>query len=194
VFHTLSSLDTGDDFKSFRNLQSCVGRFWFRFPTGESGADVYDRVRSWWSDAVMNVNLRPGYDTVDGLVVVTHGLTMRFVLMQLYGWSPTTFQSVWNAGNCHVYVLRKDLSLHGASPYRLDSEVGDMPHSSIDLMVVLKSGEKRLVTLSDYLSVPAPRTIQKDIVKKMLAEQHSDLKAEDIDDIDFQCGRFKKYC
>ncbi len=22
-----------------------VGRFWYRFPTGESGADVYDRIK-----------------------------------------------------------------------------------------------------------------------------------------------------
>lgn len=114
--------------------------------------------------------------------------------MQLYGWSPTTFQSVWNAGNCHVYVLRKDLTLPGTAPYHLDSECGDMPRSSIELMIILKSGDKRLVTLSDYLSIPAPRTTQKAIVKRMLAEQHGDLEEQDIAEIDFQCGRFKKYC
>ena len=110
-----------------------MGRFFYRFPTGESGADVYDRVKSWWADAVQHVNLRPGYQPVDGLVVVTHGLTLRCILMQLFGWSPTTFQSVWNAGNCAVYVLRKDLALPGASPYALDLTAGDAPRRSAGL-------------------------------------------------------------
>ena len=25
---------------------------------------------------------------------------MRLILMQLYGWSPNTFHTVWNADNC----------------------------------------------------------------------------------------------
>ena len=33
----------GDEFKSFRAEQQRVGRFFYRFPTGESGADVYGR-------------------------------------------------------------------------------------------------------------------------------------------------------
>jgi broad specificity phosphatase PhoE len=60
------------------------------------------------------------YDRVENLVVVTHGLTMRFILMQLFGWSPHTFHTVWNAGNCALYVLQLDASLPGRAPYRLD--------------------------------------------------------------------------
>jgi broad specificity phosphatase PhoE len=93
-----------EQFQVFRQEQKKVGRFWYRFPTGESGADVYDRVKSWWTESVATVNVRVGYEPVDALVVVTHGLTMRFVLMQLFSWSPTTFHSVWNAGNCDMYV------------------------------------------------------------------------------------------
>ena len=33
----------GDEFKAFRAEQMRVGRFFYRFPTGESGADVYGR-------------------------------------------------------------------------------------------------------------------------------------------------------
>lgn len=93
-----------EQFQVFRQEQKKVGRFWYRFPTGESGADVYDRVKSWWTESVATVNVRVGYEPVDALVVVTHGLTMRFVLMQLFSWSPTTFHSVWNAENCDLYV------------------------------------------------------------------------------------------
>jgi broad specificity phosphatase PhoE len=90
-------------FQLQRQEQQKIGRFWYRFATGESGADVYDRVKSWWFESVLNVNTRIGYEPIDAMVVVTHGLTMRFVLMQLFSWSPTTFHSVWNASNCDIY-------------------------------------------------------------------------------------------
>lgn len=194
----------GDDFENFREEQKKVGRFWYRFPTGESGSDVSDRVQSWWHDSVLNVNERVGYAPIDALVVVTHGLTMRFVLMQLYGWSPTTFHSVWNAENCDIYVLKKDLTKPGLSPYVLDETLGgNMPKSSIDLMVEFHSStsaeedaelkeddeddhrptqklHQKQFKLSDYLSIPPPRTTQLNLVKKKLVEQYP----EDIGSVD----------
>jgi broad specificity phosphatase PhoE len=171
----------GDEFQAFREMQRKVGRFWYRFPTGESGADVYDRVKSWWFESVLCVNDRVGYDPVDALVVATHGLTMRFVLMQLYSWSPTTFHSVWNADNCNVYVLRKDLQKPGMSPYVLEDRYGDMPRSSIDLMVELTNGETSIYKLEDYLGIPPPRTTRLELVKEKLEEQHSrTIRKEDI--------------
>eukprot|EP00980_Cylindrotheca_fusiformis_P004450 scaffold949_cov90-Cylindrotheca_fusiformis.AAC.3 len=172
----------GHDFQDFRNEQNKVGRFWYRFATGESGADVYDRVKSWWYDSVLNVNERYGYEPVDALVVVTHGLTMRFVLMQLFGWSPTTFHSVWNAGNCDTYVLRKDLTKPGMSPYVLDEQNGDMPRSSIDLQIefVSQPGVRQVYKLQDYLRLPPPRTMQLDLVKEKLAEQYPEIDKDDI--------------
>ncbi|KAL3931171.1 MAG: hypothetical protein SGBAC_011434, partial [Bacillariaceae sp.] len=184
----------GDDFQLFRQEQTKVGRFWYRFPTGESGSDVSDRVQSWWHDSVLNVNERFGYAPIDSLVVVTHGLTMRFVLMQLYGWSPTTFHSVWNADNCDVYVLKKDLSKPGLAPYVLDETYGgNMPKSSIDVLVEFQNNEntseedaesvnedrrsrpprnQKQFKLSDYLSIPPPRTTQVELVKEKLVEQY----------------------
>ena len=73
-----------------------VKSWWYRFPTGESRAEVLDRVKSWWYESVLRVNVRVGYAPIDGIVEVTHGLTLRFILMQLFGWSPTTFHSIWN--------------------------------------------------------------------------------------------------
>ena len=34
----------GDEFREFRAEQQRVGRFWYRFPTGESGADVFGAI------------------------------------------------------------------------------------------------------------------------------------------------------
>lgn len=42
-----------DTFIQLRADQRAVGRFFYRFPTGESGADVYDRVKQWWKDELM---------------------------------------------------------------------------------------------------------------------------------------------
>jgi len=148
----------------------------------ESGADVLDRVKSWWYESVLGVNLRVGYDAIDAMVVVTHGLTLRFILMQLFGWSPTTFHSVWNAQNCDIYVLQKDLSKPEASPYVLDGESGDVPRSTIDVMVELTnhssnnndgSSEQRILKLENYLSVPPPRTTRIRLIKRMLAQQYN---------------------
>jgi hypothetical protein len=167
--------------------QKKVGRFWYRFPTGESGSDVYDRVKSWWFDSVLNVNERVGYEPVDALVVVTHGLTMRFVLMQLFGWSPTTFHSVWNAENCDSYVLQKDLTKPGLSPYILDEKSGHVPKSSIDLLVEFMSqpGNRIVYKLHDYLRIPPPRTMQLDLVKEKLAEQYPEIDKNDIHSVVF---------
>ena len=35
-------------------------------------------------------------DQAKAVVVVTHGLTMRLILMQLFHWSPNTFHTVWS--------------------------------------------------------------------------------------------------
>eukprot|EP00934_Nitzschia_sp_Nitz4_P003475 Nitzschia sp. Nitz4//scaffold81_size91200//86431//90899//NITZ4_005004-RA/size91200-augustus-gene-0.81-mRNA-1//-1//CDS//3329558764//3465//frame0 len=178
----------GEDFQSLREEQKTVGRFWYRFPTGESGADVYDRVKSWWYESVLNVNCRVGYEHVDALVVVTHGLTMRFTLMQLFHWSPTTFHSVWNAGNCDMYVLEKDLQKPGMSPYILNDCLGDMPRSSVDLKVTFRNGHQHIFKLDDYLSIPPPRSTRIEHIKIKLAEQYATIDKEDIVDIHFDTG------
>ena len=92
-----------------------VGRFYYRRPTGESGADVYDRCVSFWHDLLngrvfqfqnkMFSATQGGRD--DALVIVTHGLTMRILLMSYFQWSPQTFDAVWNPGNADLWVLKK---------------------------------------------------------------------------------------
>lgn len=173
----------GDEFQHFRQEQTKVGRFWYRFPTGESGADVYDRVKSWWFESVLNVNSRVGYDPIDGMVIVTHGLTMRFVLMQLFHWSPTTFHSVWNAHNCDLYVLKKDLNKPGMSPYVLDDVLGESPQSSVDIAASFENGNTEVYKLTDYLSIPPPRTTRFEIIKEKLAEQYPSINVDQIEDI-----------
>jgi broad specificity phosphatase PhoE len=59
------------------------GRFYFRFPNGEAGTDVYDRVNDYWQDLMARPEQRgtsspaARADNVESVVLVTHGLLMR---------------------------------------------------------------------------------------------------------------------
>ena len=77
-----------------------------------------------WDSTLREINLQ-GRPHVDTVVVVTHGLTMRLLLMVLNGWSPNTFHTVWNAENCAMYVLRRDLRRPSDMPYVVDKGEGD---------------------------------------------------------------------
>lgn len=177
----------GDNFGDLREESKKVRRFWYRFPTGESGADVYDRTKQWWdSSMTRHVHEQTGARTI---VVVTHGLTMRLILMQLFHWSPNTFHTVWNPDNCAMFVLRKNLSKPGQWPYELDKNEGDEIESSIDLVVTFENRTKRTLTLFDYLSIPPPRTLQLELVKQLLEHQHG-LNGSSIINIDFFGEKF----
>lgn len=175
----------------FRREQLKVGRFYYRFPDGESGADVYDRVSAWWDGLRTTSWVKLDATCTEQwakstLVVVTHGITMRLILMQLYDWSPNTFHSIWNANNCDMVVLDKDLSCN--RHYRINKELSDPIRSSIDIMVTLKEKEgkqsRKMVFahnapkeerddrgLDGWLEVPQPRSHQHSYIKKMVYEQ-----------------------
>lgn len=89
-----------------------MGRFYYRRPNAESSADVFDRVSSFWdsllsegsSSLLLGRSLK--FDTA---VLVTHGLTIRLLLMAIFQWSVPTFESVYNIGNCEHVALRKNM-------------------------------------------------------------------------------------
>ncbi|GAX81779.1 hypothetical protein CEUSTIGMA_g9207.t1 [Chlamydomonas eustigma] len=81
------------------------GRFWFRFPNGESGADVYDRLTI-FEDHLVRDMIIGRYSGVS-LVLVTHGLTLRIFLMKWFHWTVDEFLEVYNPKNCDPVVLEK---------------------------------------------------------------------------------------
>ncbi|CAK9009439.1 unnamed protein product [Durusdinium trenchii] len=90
-----------------------VGRFYYRRPNAESSADVFDRVTQFWDklfgDFTGNGMLTRDEVKYDLCLVVTHGLTIRLMLMCLFEWSVETFGTVWNLGNCEHVTLQKNL-------------------------------------------------------------------------------------
>ncbi|XP_031501184.1 phosphoglycerate mutase-like protein AT74 [Nymphaea colorata] len=85
------------------------GRFFFRFPEGESAADVYDRVTSFleslWRDIDMNRINRCGISNFN-IVIVSHGVTSRVFLMKWFRWTVEQFERLHNLTNCQVRVMQ----------------------------------------------------------------------------------------
>jgi len=78
------------------------GRFWARFPLGESRFDVACRIHQAFGTFHRD-NDKHGINTI---IVVCHGVTLRaFVMMWLHK-SPEWFEEEPNPGNCAVRLLQ----------------------------------------------------------------------------------------
>jgi len=155
-----------------------VGRFWYRRPTGESGADVYDRAASFWDSlltGMANVQafFTPGQaEPDDALLVVTHGLTMRLLLMRYFNWSPQTFDSVYNPGNCDMWVLAKD---EATRRYCIEPRYCSppcMPWATRQVRVLNTSGGTDDYTIVNYLALPQPRSSYPEAALQQLIKGH----------------------
>lgn len=94
--------------KVIKETRLRFGRFFYRFPEGESAADVYDRVSSFmeslWRDIDMNrLHLDPADDL--NLIIVTHGLTSRVFLMKWFKWTVEQYENLNNPTNCEYRVM-----------------------------------------------------------------------------------------
>mmetsp|Transcript_34082 Transcript_34082/g.108811 ORF Transcript_34082/g.108811 Transcript_34082/m.108811 type:complete len:404 (+) Transcript_34082:130-1341(+) len=110
-----------DDAQMSRVLaeRQVFGRFYYRFPDGEAGTDVFDRMASFITYLFRTMTERDYFD--DGraahepaapppqnYVLVTHGLLMRIFCMCYLRWTVTEFEQVWNPSNCEIWVLERD--------------------------------------------------------------------------------------
>jgi len=79
------------------------GSFYYRFPNGESGADVYDRVTDFWT----TLNREWKYENcLENFVIVSHGITCRLLLMRYFKWSVEEFHQLYNFENCQMAILQ----------------------------------------------------------------------------------------
>ncbi|KAJ8906896.1 hypothetical protein NDN08_003380 [Rhodosorus marinus] len=85
-----------------------VGRFWYRIPEGESGADVYDRVTIFLQTMYREMDaVRPRNQPLENIVIVSHGLAIRLFCMRYLHWTVEEFDQVWNPHNCESWTLEK---------------------------------------------------------------------------------------
>ncbi|XP_051146607.1 phosphoglycerate mutase-like protein AT74 [Andrographis paniculata] len=95
--------------KVIKETRERFGRFFYRFPEGESAADVFDRVSSFleslWRDIDMNRLHRNPSDALN-LVIISHGLAIRVFLMKWFKWTVEQFEHLNNIGNCEFQVMQ----------------------------------------------------------------------------------------
>jgi len=80
------------------------GTFFYRIPDGESGADVYDRL-STFLDTLWRDFEKKDFPRV--CIIVTHGLTMRLLLMRWFHWDVEHYESLQNPKNGEVWRMSR---------------------------------------------------------------------------------------
>jgi broad specificity phosphatase PhoE len=99
-----------------KDERSAFGSFFYRFERGESGADVSDRTSS-FLESLFRFFRRPTFDPESTVVIVTHGLAMRLLLMRYFRWSVAEFEKTKNPGNASFVVLERE---HRGAEYNYD--------------------------------------------------------------------------
>jgi broad specificity phosphatase PhoE len=98
-----------NEMENFKKEKSKFGNFYYRFPEGESGLDVYNRVtsfigslfREWYShstdDEFSNTNV----------IIVTHGLSLRLFIMRWFHFTVHQFEESINPKNGEIIIMER---------------------------------------------------------------------------------------
>lgn len=95
--------------KVIKETRQRFGRFFFRFPDGESAADVFDRVSSFMESLWRDIDMRrldQDENSETNLVIISHGLSSRVFLMKWFKWTVEQFERLNNLGNCEYRVMQ----------------------------------------------------------------------------------------
>ncbi len=85
-------------------LRQEYGHFFFRFPDGESGADVFDRLTTFIDTLHRDME---SADFPDNAIIVSHGYAIRVLLMRWFHYSVEDFQILRNPDNCEFFVMER---------------------------------------------------------------------------------------
>ncbi|MDQ3004530.1 MAG: histidine phosphatase family protein [Chloroflexota bacterium] len=94
-----------DDNEEIIRARDSYSTFYYRIPDGESGADVYDRVSTFLETLHRDFNKK---EYPQNTLIVTHGLTLRLLLMRWFHWTVEEFENLRNPRNCQVVVMQKN--------------------------------------------------------------------------------------
>eukprot|EP00756_Hemistasia_phaeocysticola_P061774 Hpha_TRINITY_DN5183_c0_g1::TRINITY_DN5183_c0_g1_i1::g.193014::m.193014 len=103
------------------------GRFFYRFPNGESGLDVYNRVTSFIGTLHRDWQQEHFQRKDVNTILVTHGLAARLFIMRWFQYSVQEFEDSYNPPNCGVCCMHLRTSPCGSySWYELDNSTLDL--------------------------------------------------------------------
>eukprot|EP00930_Biecheleria_cincta_P082926 TRINITY_DN72560_c0_g1_i1.p1 TRINITY_DN72560_c0_g1~~TRINITY_DN72560_c0_g1_i1.p1 ORF type:complete len:482 (+),score=48.16 TRINITY_DN72560_c0_g1_i1:135-1580(+) len=131
------NFQTAGTVAALRIEEQVVGRFYYRLPNAESCADVLDRVDSFWNWLLDSSMLST--DKFGTCLLVTHGLTIRLLLMHILGWTVRTFETVHNPGNCNHVALKKNMDKLCYELCPEESYPPQAPWSTLEIWIRLKS-------------------------------------------------------
>ena len=103
------------------------GRFFYRFPNGESGADVYDRITMFSDHMVRDIDAGRFPEDAN-MILCTHGLTLRLFLMRWFHWTVAEYERIANPSNSQPIILERrdsisiEASMHTKECYVLAQE------------------------------------------------------------------------
>lgn len=80
------------------------GHFYFRFPDGESCADVYDRMGDFMNTMFRDFEKK---EFPRNVIIVTHGMAMRCFIMRFFHATVEEFESWANPKNCEYLILER---------------------------------------------------------------------------------------
>ena len=93
-----------DENQENRRQRSAFGPFFYRFPNGESCADVYDRMALF----LQTLYRRFERETCpENIVVVSHGTAIKCFLTRWYHWPIARFETLGQLPNCHVSMMMR---------------------------------------------------------------------------------------
>lgn len=95
-----------EDMTKFKECRNLFGRFYYRFPEGESGLDVYDRVSLFIGTLWRDWDKIPDIEN-SNVLVFTHGLTLRLFLMRWYQYTVEEFEQTTNPPNGAVIAMTR---------------------------------------------------------------------------------------
>lgn len=108
------NLQDAAQIRKSKNERHRYGRFFYRFPQGEAGLDVYNRVTS-FIDTLRRDHLEEDVT----IIIVTHGLALRLFLMAWFQWTVEEFEDTENPPNCGLAVMER---ITGEDRYKLTAE------------------------------------------------------------------------
>lgn len=90
-----------DEMNLIKTQRDQYGTFFYRVITGESGADVYDRISTFLETLYRDFNT----NTLDNVIIVSHGLTIKLFLMRFFHLSVEQFELMKTLKNAKYHVL-----------------------------------------------------------------------------------------
>ena len=113
-------LRSEDENRKIDEERDAYGPFYFRFPDGESCADVFDRMSDFFGTLQRDFTKS---SFLKNAVIITHGMRIRLFLMRWFHWSVEEFELHANPHNCQIVIMEQDLN----GKYHLKSELNRRP-------------------------------------------------------------------